>query len=207
MIGVRNEYSFTETKNAADAAFLIATTGGELVNIVKAGFSGNGSLCGNEQYSDVPSSWVVAVAAISKTEGFKKAVADFFAAQKAKEESAETLRVKRNEANAEFSAINNMLKTDLAAAKVRYEAAIAKFGDCVEHGYVARNIAAIEYVAPTIQDLKAQVLSFLATVEKATSEEVAVKLGADEFQTSIKLAALVREKKATQDKRGFFRAV
>lgn len=207
MIGVRNEYSFTETKNAADAAFLIATTGGELVNLVKAGFSGNGSLCGNEQYSDVPNSWVVAVAAISETDGFKSAVAEYFKNVATQDAAQEVKRVLMNKANAEFTAISNLLKVDLVSAKARYAEAIAKYGNIVTHDYIARDIAALEYVAPVITDLKAQVLSFLSTVEKATSEEVAVKLGADEFQTSIKLAALVREKKATQDKRGFFRAV
>jgi len=207
MIGVRTQYDFTETKNAASAAFLIATTGGELVSLVKAGFMGNGSLCGNEQYAEVPNSWVKAVAEISATEGFKKAVADFFAGQSAQAKSAEKLRTKMNEANAEFSAINDMLKIDLAAAKVRYADAIAKFGDCVAHGYVASNIAALEYVAPVVTDLKAQVLAFLVSVEKANATQVAEKLSADEFQVSIKLAALVREKKATQDKRGFFYAV
>lgn len=207
MIGVRNEYSFTETKNAADAAFLIATTGGELVNIVKAAFSGNGSLCGNEQYSDMPNSWVIAVAAISETEGFKSAVAEYFKNVAQAEVAQDAKRILMNEANAEFITISNMLKTDLISAKARYAVAVAKYGNIVTHDHIARDISALEYVAHVVTDLKAQVLAFLATVEKATSEEVAVKLGADEFQTSIKLAALVREKKATQDKRGFFRAV
>lgn len=207
MIGVRNEYSFTETKNAADAAFLIATTGGELVNIVKAGFSGNGSLCGNEQYSDVPNSWIAAVAAISETAGFKSAVDKYFKASTQMDALVDEKRIAMNEANAEFTAISNLLKVDLVSAKARYAEAIAKHGNIVTHDYIARDIAVLEYVAPIITDLKAQVLCFLVTVEKATSEEVAAKLGSDEFQTSIKLAALVREKKATQDKRGFFRAV
>lgn len=207
MIGVRNQYSFTQTKNAAEAAMLLATTGGELVNIAKAGFTGNGSLAGNEVYTPVPLSWVESVAVISETYEFKQAVEQYRAEYAALAIEAEDKRIKTNEANAEFIAISNMLKKDLVAAKARYATAIAKYGSIVSHDYIAREIAAMEYIAPVVTDLKAQVFSFLKTVEKATYEQVAKAINADEFQVSIKLSALVREKKATQDKRGFFYAV
>lgn len=213
MIGIRTQYSFQVAKNAAEAAMVLATDGGELVNIVCAGFVGNGSLAGNEEYAPVPNSWLIAIEAISSNPDFLAAVDAAKAAQAAKQAAVDAYSERKNAAIRSLKEIDKVLQyckasKDTSKAKAMLDAHIAEFGDIVVYDYVVNAIKQMEFVpAPVAADLKAQVLGFLKTIEKAKYEQVAEALNADEFQVQIKLSALVRDKKATQDKRGFFYAV
>ena len=210
IIGVLGQYRFEQCANAAQAAMILATEGGELCALTEKGFG-----WGSQKYAAAPAEWVAAVAAISATAEFKAAVAEKKAAVAAEDARLEELTRAVNAAQAEYGAIRCWIDQDLsgkttarlAEHRAAYAAAVAKHGDIVAHGHIGTAIAEMEKLANGPRAFAVTDDSVIAAVRagKSSVKAIADAVGAqdddDVFVVQRKVMALVVKKRLNRDRR------
>ena len=210
IIGIRGQYRFEQCANAAQAAMILATEGGELCALTDKGFG-----WGSQQYADAPAEWVSAVAAISETAEFKAAVAAKKADAAAEDARLEARTRAMNAAQAEYGAIRCWIDQDmiskttarLAEHKAAYSAAVAKHGDIVAHGHIGTAIAEMEKLANGPRAFAVTDDSVIAAVRagKHSVKDIASAVGAQDddevFIVQRKVMALVVKKLLNRDRR------
>ena len=202
-IGVLGEFQFRECRNAAEAAFIIATQDVELAAVTVDG-----------TVTDAPLEWVASVAAISATAEFKAAVASHKSAVAAEEARAAAHSAARAAANRDYMTIAGRAKGALqgkhhqlvAELAQQYADAQQHHGNVVQHGYVAEVIAALQSLAPAtfVVDTAAIVAAVRggANTNAAIAAAVGAKTSDEEMAVSRRVASLVFKKALKQDRTG-----
>lgn len=216
IIGVLEQFRFTQVKNAAEAAFIIATEGGELCVLKDAGFG-----WGSQIYSAAPADWTAAVAAVSATAEFADAVAAQEAAASAAHDAAAARDAAMNCANADYGRVQGAIAADLrrkavdniAAHRAAYAAAIAAHGDIVRHGFIADMIADMERLAVGPREFAVTDTDVIAAVRSGCCDAAAVGLAigaqdADEmYVVARKIGSMVRRGLLLENRRRQLAAV